>query len=97
MRGGCYKAVLEPGSPLRLDGRNVFVMYTCWLHMCSLFLWSMCLFFMHGGGHYCSCVAMWKMMVIVVGSGRHECTSVMHLLCMSVSICHYACISIVMV
>jgi len=56
--GGGYKVVPEHGSPHGLDGRNVFVMHTCKLHMCSLCLYSMCLLCMYGGGHGCSCVAM---------------------------------------
>ena len=33
-------------------------MYTCQLHMSSLFLWFMCLLCMHGIRHRCSCVVM---------------------------------------
>jgi len=52
--GGCYRVILELGSPLGLDGRNVLDMHTCQLHMRSLFLWFMCLLCRHG----CSCFAM---------------------------------------
>jgi len=64
--GGCYRVVSDHGSPIKLDGRNVLVMHTCRLDMCSLWLWFMCLFCMHGGGHGCSCVTMWKLMVLLL-------------------------------
>ena len=89
--------VSEHGSTLGLDGRNVFFMHTCQFHMCYVCWWIMCLLCMHGGGHCCSYVAMWKLMVFVVGCDRHECMSVTLLLCMSVSICCYACIFMVIV
>ena len=57
----------------------------------------MCLLCMHGGGHCCSCITMQKLMVFVVGCERHECMSVMHLLCMSMPICCYECIVMVLV
>lgn len=54
--------VSEHGSPLGLDGWNVFLMHKCQFHMCYLYLWSIFLLCVHGGGHCCSCVSMWKMM-----------------------------------
>ena len=62
--------VLEHGSPLGLDGKNVFFIHTCQFHTCYLYFWSMCLLCMHGGG---SCVFMWNIMVIIVGCGHHQC------------------------
>ena len=32
--GGCYRVVLEHGSPLGLDGRCVLVMYSFQFHVC---------------------------------------------------------------
>jgi len=48
--GRCYKVVLEYGSPLGLDGRNMVVMHAC--------RFCMCLMCIHGDGHCCSCVVM---------------------------------------
>lgn len=48
-------------NPLDLIG-NVLVMHTCQFHMCYLYLWSMCLLCMHGGGH----VTILNLMVILL-------------------------------
>ena len=88
--------VSEHGSPLGLDGWCVGHAFMSVAYMCSLCLWFMCLLCMHGGGRCCSCVATWKLIVIVVGCGRHKRMLVMCLLCMSFSICRYACIVMVM-
>ena len=41
--GGCYRVVLEHGSPFRLDRWCVLVMHACQLHVILLHLHLMCL------------------------------------------------------
>ena len=57
----------------------------------------MCMLHMHEVGHSCSGVAMWNFMVLLIGCGLHEYMSVMHLLCVSLSIVCSAHIFMVMV
>ena len=56
--GGCYRVVLEHGSPLGLDRKCVGHEFMSIAYMCSLCLWYMYLLCMHGGGHGCSDDAM---------------------------------------
>ena len=78
--------VLEHGSPLGLDGRNVFVIHTCWLHMCSLCFWFMCFLCMYGGGHCCRCDFMQNLMVLISECVHHECITVVYVFVMHVSV-----------
>jgi len=59
--GGChYKVVPKHGSPFGLDGQCVGHAFMLVAYMCSIFLWSMYLFHMHGSVHSCIGAAMWK-------------------------------------
>ena len=67
----------------------------------------MCLLCMHGSGHCHNFVTVWKWMMFFLGCISHECMLVVYaffmhvnfhmLLCMSMSICCYACIILVIV
>lgn len=65
--------------------------------MCSLFLCSICFFMYEGKWSLLQLCLHVEVDGVVVGYGRHEYMSVMHLLCISVSIHHYAYIDMVIV